>query len=160
MDRHRTIAASPFRSSADAWNAIQELITNTLQVADDISLEEVKSALASAATVGRHLVAGGYLKKSPLVLCAGSTRLEIFTIDGDDAFCGGDDTKTVPGAAKARNWTLYLPKPEPLDKIVRKLTETNPHLSCEDPPRAPVEATASEPAIDREAIRRLKGDTV
>jgi hypothetical protein len=118
----------------------------------------VRSALEAAAQVGRHLVAGGYLAKTPLVLVAGSLRLEIRTVTGDDALTEGDDANTVPGAATARDWILYFPKPEPLTETVTNIAKTNAHLSADDPPDTISAVKNSEPAIDREAIRRLKDE--
>lgn len=158
MDRRRAIAAAPFRSSTQAWTVIDELLTNTLTASDHISTRDVRSALDAAAPVCRHLVAGGYLARSPLVLIAGPLRLEIRTVAGDEALKSGDDATTVPGAATARDWILYLPKPDPLAEIVKKAAETNRHLSSEDPPDTAGQAKGAEAAIDRDAIRRLRGD--
>src|SRR5207245_8643838 len=116
------------------------------------------SALDVAAEVGRHLVAGGYLAKSALVLVAGSLRLEIRTITGDDALTSGDDATAVPGAAQASDWMLYLPTPDPLGKTVKAAAEKNAHLSSGAPPDTAEQAKSAGPAIDRDAIRRLRGD--
>jgi hypothetical protein len=158
VDRRRAIAAAPFRSAIQAWTVVDELLTNTLTASDHISTQDVRAALDAAAPVCRHLVAGGYLAKAPLVLVAGSLRLEIRTVAGDEALKSGDHATAVPGAATARDWTLYLPKPDPLADTVKKAAETNPHLSSEDPPDTAGEAKSAEPAIDRDAIRRLRGD--
>jgi len=158
VDRRRRIAGSPFRGSTQAWTVIEELIVNTLTASPHIPAEQVRAALEAAAPVSRHLVAGSYLNKSPLVLVAASLRLEIFTITGDDALTEGDDPTTVPGAAAAQDWTLYLPKPELLADAVRNAAKSNSHLSSDDPPESSEEAKSSEPAIDRDAIRRLRGD--
>lgn len=158
MDRRRTIAAAPLRGSTQAWTVIEELITNTLTASTNISSNDVRSALDVAAEVGRHLVAGGYLRKSALVLVAGSLRLEIHTVTGDEALTSGDDATAVPGAAQASDWVLYLPTPDPLGKIVQAAAERNPHLSSSIPPDAAEQAKSAGPAIDRDAIRRLRGD--
>lgn len=138
---------------------IEELVVDTLTASPHIPVKDVRTALEAAASVGRHLVAGSYLNKSPLVLVAATLRLEILTISGDDALTEGDDATAVPGAATASDWTLYLPKPKPLTETVRGVAKTNPHLSSEDPPETAEETKSAEPAIDREAIRRLRGDT-
>src|SRR5262245_45267885 len=56
MDRRRVIAAAPFRSSTQAWAAIEELLTNTLTSSELITPQEVRTALNTVAEVGRHLV--------------------------------------------------------------------------------------------------------
>src|SRR5258708_5207924 len=58
VDRRRSIAAAPFRSSAQAWTVIEELVINTLTASPKIPAQEVRTALQSAAQVGRHLIAG------------------------------------------------------------------------------------------------------
>ena len=158
MDRRRAIAAAPFRSSTQAWSVIEDLVTNTLAASDHISGQDVLTALQAAGQVGRHLAAGDYLTRSPLVLVAGSLRLEIRTVTGDEALNGGDDATAVPGSATARDWTLYLPHPEPLSNLVRQVAKTNPHLSSSDPPDTAPQAKATTSGIDRDAIRRLRGD--
>ena len=160
MDRHRTIAAAPFRSSTQAWTVIEEIITNTLTASEHISGQDVRTALQAAGQVGRHLAAGDYLTKSPLVLVAGSLRLEIRTVTGDEALNSGDEASAVPGSSTARDWTLYLPRPEPLADLVRRVAKTHPHLSSSDPPDTPTQATAATSGIDRDAIRRLRGDAL
>jgi hypothetical protein len=158
MDRRRSIAAAPFRGSTQAWTVIEELITNTLTASPDISEADVRSALDIAAEVGRHLVSGSYLSKSALVLIAGSLRLEIHTVTGEEALASGDDATAVPGAAKASDWTLYLPTPEPLSNTVKASAQKNPHLSSDEPPDTAELVKSAEPAIDRDAIRRLRSD--
>jgi hypothetical protein len=158
LDRRRTIAGAPFRGSTQAWTVIEELISNTLTASPDISSADVRSALDVASEVGRHLVAGGYLTKSALVLVAGSLRLEIHTVTGDEALTSGDDATAVPGAAQASDWLLYLPTPDPLGKIVKAAAERNQHLSSDAPPDTAEPPKSAGPAIDRDAIRRLRGD--
>jgi hypothetical protein len=158
MDRRRAIAAAPFRSSTQAWTVIEELITNTLTASEHITGQDVRTALQAAAQVGRHLAAGDYLTKYPLVLVAGSLRLEIRTVTGDEALVGGDDAAAVPGTSTARDWTLYLPHPEPLSDLVRRAAKANSHLSSDDPPDIATEAKAATSGIDRDAIRHLRGD--
>jgi hypothetical protein len=43
---------------------------------------------------------------------------------------------------------------------VRQAAKTNPHLSSADPPDTATQAKAATSGIDRDAIRRLRGDAL
>lgn len=156
MERRRTIAAAPHRSSTAAWQTITDLVVNTLGVSSSISTDDVRLALSIAAEVGRPLIAGAYLDRAPVVVVAPPLHLSITTVSGDAALGEVDrETETAAGAATAKEWTIYLPTPEPLAALVRTTANKHAHLSAEPPPESAEKAAATTEGIDREALRRL-----
>lgn len=160
MQRRRAIAASPLRASTEAWIVIEEVISATLGASPRIDSAEVRAALQAAKPVGQHLVAGGYLRKSPIILVADPLRLEITTVHGDEALRHEEDATKVAGAAEATDWMIHLPTPDPLAQVVREVAKSNKHLSSETPSE-PTEAhdnAAQSGGIDRDALRRRRVD--
>lgn len=160
MQRHRAIAAAPLRASTETWDVIEEVISATLGASPHIDSAEVRAALQAARPVGQHLVAGGYLKKSPIILIADPLRLDITTVHGDEALKHEEDATKVPGAAEASDWMIHLPTPDPLAEIVREVAKSNKHLSSEKPSEQSEahENVAQASAIDRDALRRRRVD--
>jgi len=152
--RHREIAASPQRATADTWTTIATLITDTLQQSAAIDQLDVEHALEALDQVGRMLIAGGHLEQHPLTLVAAETVLEITTVSGTDALTLEENLRPVPGVAGVADWTVYVPQVEPLAKLVRSAVMGRDHLSA-DTPAAPVPSTTtSSRGFDLDALAR------
>lgn len=155
MARHRDIAASPVRTAADTWAVISELIAVTLDRSDDIDGDDVRRALDAATPAGTALVAAGYTGSADITVVAGPLHLTIRTVAGADAFKteADENHNPVPGAATAKDWTVYLPNPAGLASLVEDVAAGSEHLSTDSPPAEPSNASNSTSAtID---LRRL-----
>jgi hypothetical protein len=161
LRRHRDIAAAPSRSATATWQAITDLIVNTLDRSPHIDRSEVESVMATAATVGRPLVAGGHLDQHLLTLLADPVHCAIRTISGAAALSFEENLDPIPGGGQATDFTLHLPTPDPLEGLVRATAERSPHLSA-DPPPDPATHTQAENGklsntlVDLEALARRK----
>ena len=155
MARHRDIAASPVRTSAETWDAIRELIAATLARSEHVDGAMVRRTLDHAAPAGTALVAAGYTGGADITLVAAPLRLTIRTVGGYEAFKAHADENLnpVPGAASAQDWTVYLPSPAGLSALGDDVIEGAEHLSSGPPPQEAQEsANTSTPVID---LRRL-----
>jgi hypothetical protein len=153
VQRHREIAASPQRATAETWTAIATLIADTLQQSAAIDRLDVDRDLEALDQVGRMLVAGGHLEQYPLTLVAAETVLEITTVSGTDALTLEENLRPVPGVAGVTDWTVYVPQVEPLAKLVRAAVKGRDHLSAETPAAA-VPATTTPSGVDLDAVAR------
>jgi hypothetical protein len=150
VKRLRKIAAAPERTAGDVWHTITTLLADTLERSEAVERADVEGTMEAAAGVGRQLVAGGHLRKNPLILVAGEMWLEIETVSGNDAFDLNENLSPVPGAATVSNWTLHLPQVEPLAKLVRKAAKEDEHLSAEEPK---AESAAASASAGRQPVR-------
>lgn len=157
MQRHRLIAASPARTSADAWRTISELVADTLDRSPNVTRAEVDETMSGAARIGRMLVAGGHLEGAPVVLVAGELWLEIETVSGDGALTLEENLNPVPGGASASSWMVHLPTPQPLAHLVAQVADDDPHLSADEPSASSAiaeEAALAGSVLDDDALRR------
>lgn len=155
MLRTRTIVAAPVRSASATWQVITDLVADTIAVSATCTRDEAEAAMRTAAPAGRMLVAGGHLDRFPVVLIAGQVHCEITTISGTGALRTGENLNVIPGAATATTFTIYLPTPDPLDKVVSETAAAHPRLSAGAPPK-PTQgaAPAGVALIDTEALRQ------
>lgn len=151
MKRTRIIAASPTRSASATWVRIEALIAETLEPASAIDDADVQAAVEAARPVGRLLVAGGHLDREPVVLVAGPVHLTILTVSGDGALAQVEPA-SVPGAALATSWMLYLPSPAPLTDSVAAIAANHVNLSTGEPLEEELAPAAA--SIDRAALAR------
>jgi len=157
MQRHRDIAAAPRRAATATWQAITDLVADTLDRSPHLARVEVEMVLLTARPAGLPLVAGGHLDKHPITLVAGPVNCTIGTISGTAALSLDENLGPIPGGASATGFTVHLPTPNPLEELVRKTAQRSPHLSAEPPAR--MEATASgdrRELVDLEALARRK----
>jgi hypothetical protein len=154
MLRYRGVVASPVRSASATWQAITDLVADTIATSTTLSRAEAQQAMSAAAPVGRMLVAGGHLDHHPLVLAAGQVHCEIFTMSGAAALTAEENLNPIPGAAKAETFTIYLPSPEPLGREVSAAAAGHARLSDAFPVPEFRTAASSEPLIDLGALRK------
>ncbi len=139
----REIATAPVRSADQTWTVISALVRDTLTRSASIPAADVDAALTAAATVGRPLIAGGHLNNHPVVLVTDDLQLSITTVSGTKAFAVEENLNPVPGAARATQWTLHLPAPDPLGSLVAVAVTGVAHLSVEPAPTTPGTQTAA-----------------
>lgn len=155
MERHRDIAASPARTVGATWDAITDLVVETLGRSPTIDGLVVREAFGSIAPGGQALVAAGHLDKLRITVVADPLRLTIGTVSGAAAFRALEDETVgpVPGAATAEAWTAYLPRPSGLARLLDEVVEGIDHVSTAAPPAEAAEArTSSALSLD---LRRL-----
>jgi hypothetical protein len=153
MQRRREIAAAPERSASETIATIGDLLRDTL-AASTLDLGEVDFALDSARPALLALVAGGHLDRHALVLVAASLHLSVTTVTGDRALALDENLATVPGAASATTWTLYLPTPDPLAATVTAVAKRHERLSAEAPPDDAGTEAKTASMIDLDAFAR------
>lgn len=160
MERHRTIAASPVRSAAEAWNVVTTLIATTLERSPNVATGSVERELAALEGLGPALIAGGHLESDGLVLCDVGLHLTIRVVTADAALAVRENLKPVPGGGSATSaWVLHMPLPGALDNSVAGAAKRSSHLSVDAPPKtAPTTKTelAARSAIDLDALRKLR----
>lgn len=154
MQRHREIAASPQRATAETWTTVATLIADTLQQSAAIERVDVEHTLEALDQVGRMLVAGGHLEQHPLTLVAAETVLEITTVSGTDALTLEENLRPVPGVAGAEDWTVHVPQVEPLAKLVRAAVKGHDHLSADTPAMLVEASTTASRGVDLDAVAR------
>jgi len=155
MLRSRTIVAAPVRSASTTWKVITDLVADTIAVSGSFTRREAEAAMLAAAPAGRMLIAGGHLDRHPLVFVAGAVHCEITTVSGTEALNADENPNVIPGAATATTFTIFLPSPEPLAKVVAEAAAGHARLSVEAPP-APQQRTAAAtgtPLVDTDALR-------
>jgi hypothetical protein len=154
MQRRREIAAAPERSTSETVTTIDDLLRDALTASAEVNLDDIDSALDAARPALLALVAGGHLDRHSLVLVAAPLHLSVTTVSGDRALALDENLATVPGAAGASTWTLYLPTPDPLAATVAAVAKQHSRLSAEAPPDdATIEAKAAS-IIDLDALAR------
>ena len=152
MRRTRVVPAAPARSASATWDVIVNLVRDALTASRHIDVAEIDAAMTSAAGVGRALISAGHLDHHAITLVAPPIHVSIATISGTAAL-KTDDPSPIPGGSTASDWTLHLPTPAPLEKVVESVASKHPRLSSKPAPDHAAEdkATAS---IDREAIKQ------
>ena len=158
MERHRTIAASPVRSAAEAWEVVTTLVADTLERSPAVPTGSVGDELAALDGLGPALIAGGHLESKGLVLCDAGLHVTVTVVTGDAALGVQEILNPVPGGASATDgWTLYIPLPGALDASVVAAAKRSSHLSVETPPKSAPAAQAKKReagvAIDLDALR-------
>jgi hypothetical protein len=156
LERHRKIAASPQRTSAECWQTIADLIRDSLERSPHITAGEIEASLGVTTGIGRQLVAGGHLdrERNSVTVIAADLHLSLSTVSGDRALSLEENLNFVPGAARAEDWTIYLPTPDPLGPTIEKLAATDAHLSDEKPPDSGSEGKSAAAVIDAAALRK------
>ncbi len=134
MKRHRDVAAAPHRGASATWQVITQLVADSLERSSTIARSDVEAAMAAAAPVGRHLVAGGHLDRQPLTLVAAPMYCTIGTVSGTAALSLDENLDPIPGVATATQFVVYLPTPGPLARMVKDAAAGSPHLSAAPPP--------------------------
>ena len=155
MERHRTIAASPVRSAAQAWQVVTTLIADTLERSPAVPAGSVGVELAALDGLGPALIAGGHLESKGLVVCDVGLHVTVTVVTADAALEVKENLNPVPGGASATDrWMLYLPLPGALDASVEAAAKRSSHLSVEPPPKSASAAKMREAsAIDLDALR-------
>ena len=157
MERHRTVAASPVRSAAEAWQVVARLLANTLERSPAVPEGSVGAELSTLDGLGPALIAGGHLESKGLVLCDIGLHVTVTVLTADGALGVTENLNPVPGGASATDgWMLYLPLPGALDASVEAVAKRSAHLSVETPPKSAPAAKkgGAASAIDLEALRR------
>ena len=145
MNRHRTIAAAPVRSAAEAWGVVSRLFADTLERSPAVPAGSVTTELTKLHGLGPALIAGGHLESKGLVLVDVGFHLTVLVATGDAALRVDENLNPVPGGATATNrWTLHLPAVGPLDATIAAAAAHSSHLSTGNPPSSP--PTAYTPA--------------
>ena len=159
MERQRTIAASPVRSAAEAWDVVTTLIAKTLERSPEVPTGSVAGELAVLDGLGPALIAGGHLESDGLVICDIGLHVTIRVMTADAALAVRENLNPVPGGGSATDaWMLYLPSPGALDASVAGAAKRSSHLSVDVPPKSAPSAKAHKreagSAIDLEALRK------
>ena len=157
MERHRTIAASPVRSAAEAWEVVTALVADTLERSPAVPAGSVGIELAVLDGLGPALIAGGHLESQGLVVCDVGMHVTVTVVTADAALRVKENLNPVPGGASATDgWTLYIPLPGALDASVEAAAKRSSHLSVEPPPKLAPAAKKHEAAsaIDLDALRQ------
>ena len=160
MERHRTIAAAPVRSAADAWQVVSTLLAETLERSQAIPAGSVTMKLAPLSGLGPALIAGGHLESKGLVLVDVGLHLTVSVMTAAAALKVEENLNPVPGGANATDgWILYLPQVGPLDASIAAAVKNSSHLSADTPPTSAPAAKAAgrdgESPIDLEALRKI-----
>ena len=158
MERHRTIAASPVRNAAEAWEVVTTLVADTLERSPDVPAGSVVAELAALEGLGSALIAGGHLESKGLVLCDAGLHVTVTVVTADAALGVQENLNPVPGGAGATDgWILHIPLPGALDTWVEAAVKRSSHLSVEPPPKSAPAAKAKKgeagSAIDLDALR-------
>jgi|GEM_PF-3251484 len=156
MHRYRRVAAAPSRRASDTWDVIGQLVISTLEKSPHISGSDVSAAMEIASAAGRMLVAGGHLEKHAIVVVADPVYLSITTVSGVMATNLEEDLTPVPGGTTAREWTIYVPTPDPIGDAVRLAIMGSSHLSAEEPPN---ESTTKLASSENESVLNLDAIT-
>jgi hypothetical protein len=140
---------------------ITDLVVETLARSPHIERDDVVSAMSTAAVVGMPLVAGGHLDQHPLILVASPIDCTIGTVSGAAALSVEENLDPIPGGVQARDFTVYLPTPEPLADVARQAAARSPHLSADDPADGGAAKASGAPAeraglVDLQALARRR----
>ncbi len=154
MQRHRTIAASPARNAAEAWQTIRGLVDDTLERRSSVDRADVDVELTVLDQLARMLISAGHLEKNPLVLVAGGLWLEIGTVSGGKALTLEENLNPVPGGADATDWRLHVPQVEPMAKLARTTVKGHAHLSADEAVQPTESAAKTAASVDLDALER------
>jgi hypothetical protein len=158
MQRHRDIAAAPRRPATATWQAITDLVADTLDRSPHLARADVERVLLTARIAGLPLVAGGHLDKHPITLVTGAVDCTIGTVSGTAALSLEENLGPIPGGSSATGFTVHLPTPDPLEDLVRNTADRSPHLSADPPTGAETRPPRSQAQlVDFEALARRKG---
>ena len=160
MDRHRTIAAAPVRSAAEAWQVVSTLLAQTLERSPEVPAGSVLSELTPLSGLGPALIAGGHLESKGLVLCDNSLHLTISVLTADPALGIRENLNPVPGGGQATNgWILYVPLIKPLAASIAAAVNKSSHLSADTPPAsvptAKTQGRTEQSFVDLEVLRKM-----
>ncbi len=137
MERQRTIAASPVRSAAEAWDVVTTLIAETLERSPEVPDGSVAEEFAALEGLGPALIAAGHLESDGLVLCDDGLHVTIRVLTADAALAVKENLNPVPGGGRASGaWILYLPSPGALETSVAGAAKRSAHLSVDAPPKS------------------------
>ena len=148
MQRRRTVAASPLRSAPEAWEAISDLISRTLDASPSIAAADVEAALVAVAPAAIALIAGGHSDRTPFGLVAADLILSVETASGGAAFDIDEQMNVVPGAATATDWMVHLPRPDLIGNFIDEVADGVDHVTTADIPAPALKAASSVPMID------------
>ncbi|GAA5121303.1 hypothetical protein [Haloechinothrix salitolerans] len=155
MLRRRQIAASPLRGASETWTVVTQLVADTIATSSALARDEAEAAMQAAASAGRMLIAGGHLDRHPLTLIAGAAHCEITTTYGKPALTHEENLNPIPGAAKAENFTIYLPSPPPLQAVISEVVADHHNLSDAAPPAELSRSASAGALIDTDALRKV-----
>jgi len=156
MERTRTIAGSPVRSSTATWTAVTELIVATLDVSPHLDGESIRAECDRIAGAMSAVIAANGLQGDGLTLVADPVHLHLLVATGNDAFSAEADERldAVPGGTTATDWTLYVVPPALLEATVNEAAAGASHVKL-GPPPAPQSSKAQSAGfkIDLDAFR-------
>lgn len=161
MQRRKDIAGTPSRTPADAWAAIAELVTATLDRSNSIDTTTVGQAMEQLRPAGVALIAAGHLSRQPLTVVAAPLTLDIWVVSGEAALelADTEDLAPVRGAATATVWTIHLPRPDGLAALIDEVTDAvDPATTATATTRATASGQAAAPTTttgDVVDLRRL-----
>lgn len=159
MRATRTVPARPINDGPSVAETIVNLITQTLDRSPSLDGDLVSQELADAKPVLALLSSGGHLQLGDLVLVTPGLRLRIDVPTGEKAIRSEENTEPPRGAGSADDWTLHIPAPAALDRMVATCIETCPHLTTEpapkDPPPASRKTSSAATNIDLNRLHTL-----
>ena len=154
MQRHRDIAAAPRRPASATWQAITDLMADTLDRSPNITRREVENVLLTARIAGLPLVAGGHLDTHSITLIAGQVNCTIGTVSGTGALSLDENLGPIPGGARppdSRSTCHPGPARRPGS---RNRGALSPPFRRAASPRWPPPASDQRPLVDFEALAR------
>jgi len=156
MERHRTIAGSPVRSSTETWDALTDLIVATLDASSNIDAASVRNECEGVAATLSTIIAADCLGDDRLTLVADPVHAHLHVATGVDAFDAERDERldAIPGGATATRWRVYVDPPALLDRIVKDGLSTADHFVIGRAPK-PTESTAAarKLTVDLDALK-------
>jgi hypothetical protein len=158
MQRHRDIAAAPRRAATETWQAITDLVADTLDRSPHVARVDVELVFLTARMAGLPLVAGGHLDRHPITLVAGPVHCSIGTVSGTAALSLDENLSPIPGGGSVTEFTVHLPTPDPLEALVRMTAKRSPHLTAEPPASAQGQDDNRSELVNLEALARRKGE--
>lgn len=156
MERTRTIAGSPVRSSSATWTALTDLVVATLEVSPHLDGKSVRAECDRIAGAMSAVIAANGLRGDGLTLVADPVFLHLRVAMGSDAFTAEADERldAVPGGTTATDWSLYVVPPALLEATVNEAAAGASHVKL-GPPPAPQSSKAQSAGfeIDLDAFR-------
>jgi hypothetical protein len=144
MQRYRTIAGPPQRTSTAAWDVLVTLVSNTLSASQHITSEDVTLAFTPLRGLGSALISGGHLEKSPIVVVTTSLHLSINVATGLEALNTDENLNPVPGGGSSTvEWMIHLPAPVTLEAVLSRAAKLSDHLSINPAPVGTLVASSS-----------------
>lgn len=151
----RRVRATPFRSAADAWQVIADLVApkNSAAHAELLNIEGIGASIISTESP----------KDAPIVVCGSGPRVRIYCLYGDEAL-SGDDASESPLAQypTEADWAMSLPADtDDVTWVKESLAKRSTHVTVREKSEA-VETNDSdspqtrsgEPVINMEAFLR------